>query len=48
MKTYIREFEATEAQITILQTGNRTVSKVQNYRKDRTLQDISLCFSQPL
>ena len=46
MKTYIREFETSEALVTLFQTGSVTKAKIQKYRKDYSLPCISLSFSE--
>ena len=42
MKTYIREFETTEAIVTLIQTGNVTKARIQNYKEDYSVPCISL------
>lgn len=48
MKTFIREFETTEALVTLISTKYKTTAKVQKYNKDYSLPDISLAFPQTL
>lgn len=44
METYIREFETTEAIVTLIQTGNVTKARIQNYKEDYSVPCISLSF----
>ena len=46
MKTFIRKFETTEALVTLISSGNKTTARIQKYRKDYSLPDISLSFPQ--
>ena len=46
MKTFIREFETTEAMVTIFQTGTVSKAKIQRYGENNILPCISKSFSE--
>jgi len=48
MNTYFREFETTEALVSVMATGTRYSFRVQRYRADYSLPHISTCVPKKL